>query len=199
MSSTRPRGRRPGQSDTRQDILKAALTLFYRDGYDKVSLRAIARESDVDPALIHHYFDSKTDLFNQSVLNLNLPDATALVGTILDGDTDTVGERAIDAFLQIWATPGAKERFAAMLRASVEAQQAHRPFSEYLATEIFGKVAKAHNHRNAAERGELAVTLILGLVLSRDVMGFPAMRRIKTSQLRQATGQAMQAYLVESW
>ena len=199
MSSNRPRGRRPGQSETRQDILKAALTLFYRDGYDKVSLRAIARQSDVDPALIHHYFDSKTDLFNQSVLNLDLPDAATLVGTILDGDSATIGQRAVDAVLEIWAVPGARERFAAMLRGSVEAQQAHRPFSEYLATEIFGKVAKAQNHRNAAERGELAVTLILGLVLSRDVMGFPAIRRMKTNQLRQAMGQAMQAYLVESW
>lgn len=199
MTSNRPRGRRPGQSDTRQDILTAALTLFYRDGYDKVSLRAIARESNVDPALIHHYFDSKTDLFNQAVLNLDLPDAAELVTTVLEGDPEGIGERAIDVFLRIWAAPGAKERFAAMLRGSVEAQQAHRPFSEYLATEIFSKVAKAQGHRNAQERGELAVTLILGLVLSRDVMGFSAIRRIKTSQLRHATGRAMQTYLVESW
>ena len=62
-SPAKPRGRRPGRADTRGTICRAALTLFSTIGYDKVSLRAIAREADVDPALIHHYFSSKSDLF----------------------------------------------------------------------------------------------------------------------------------------
>ena len=68
MTITTPdkkRGRRPGHADTKQAILDAALTLFSQHGYDKVSLRSVAREAGVDPALIHHYFDRKGALLTQ--------------------------------------------------------------------------------------------------------------------------------------
>ncbi|MCW5953202.1 MAG: helix-turn-helix transcriptional regulator, partial [Propionibacteriaceae bacterium] len=76
--NAKPRGRRPGNSGTRAAIMQAALALFSRNGYDKVSLRAVAREADVDPALIHHYFDSKAELFSRSVLDGDLRPAAIL-------------------------------------------------------------------------------------------------------------------------
>ena len=56
-------GRRPGKVDTKGDIIEAATRVFARKGYDGASLRAIAREAGVDPALVHHYFDGKASLF----------------------------------------------------------------------------------------------------------------------------------------
>ena len=72
IQAHRPRGRRPGRTDTRGAIQAAALALFSEMGYDKVSLRAIARSADVDPALVHHYFENKADLFTRAVLDLPL-------------------------------------------------------------------------------------------------------------------------------
>lgn len=49
-----------------------------------MSLRAIAREADVDPALVHHYFDSKGALFSEALLaGSYIPDD--LVADILAG------------------------------------------------------------------------------------------------------------------
>ena len=58
-----PRGRRPGGEDTRQPIVDAARAEFADQGYDATSLRGIARRAGVDPALVHHYFDGKAQLF----------------------------------------------------------------------------------------------------------------------------------------
>ncbi len=56
-------GRRPGNVDTRGQIIDAAKRVFAAKGYDGASLRAVAREAEVDPALVHHYFDGKASLF----------------------------------------------------------------------------------------------------------------------------------------
>jgi AcrR family transcriptional regulator len=198
IQAHRPRGRRPGRTDTRAAIQAAALTLFSEMGYEKVSLRAIARAADVDPALIHHYFENKADLFARSVLDLPL-DADAIVRQILDGPVEGVGERTIAAFLDAWDRPGAGNRFTAMLRAAVTDPNARRPLSEFLVREVLGKVAESLGHANARFRAQLGVSLVLGLALSRDILELPALVKARNPVLVKALGRAMQAHLVEPW
>jgi AcrR family transcriptional regulator len=52
-------GRRPGPNRTREAILDAARRAFAERGYDAVSLRAVARDAAVDPALVHRFHASK--------------------------------------------------------------------------------------------------------------------------------------------
>ncbi len=172
--------------------------LFSEMGYEKVSLRAIARAAEVDPALIHHYFDSKADLFSRSVLDLPL-DAEAIVRQILEGPSDTIGERTVMVFLEAWAQPGAGERFTAMMRAAVTDSRARRPLSEFMSREVLVKVAEAVGHSNAKLRAQLGVSLLLGLALSRDILELPALVKAKNSTLVKPLGRAMQAHLVDPW
>ena len=66
------RGRRPaGSPDAREAILAAARAAFARDGYN-TSLRGVARQARVDPALVHHYFPERSGLFVESVLGAPL-------------------------------------------------------------------------------------------------------------------------------
>jgi AcrR family transcriptional regulator len=199
VTTSRPRGRRPGHTDTRSVILAAALQLFSEIGYEKVSLRAIARAAGVDPALIHHYFESKPELFAEAVLALPVGDPTEVVAQILDGPRSEVGERAVIALVGAWELPGARERFTAMLRAAVSEPGAQRPLSEYLAKEIYTKVAESLGHANAKQRGQLAVSLILGFALGRDVLGLPALVKLPKAQVSAALGRSMQAYLSDPW
>lgn len=194
----RPRGRRPGQADTKAEIKSAALVLFSEQGYEKVSLRAIARAAGVDPALIHHYFESKADLFARSVLDLPL-EAELIVDQILDGPRDGIGERTIAALLQTWDQPGAKERLTAMLRAAVTDSSARRPLSEFLVREVLVKVAEGAGSDDPRLRGHLAMTQILGLILGRDILALPALTKTKAQTLVVALGRAMQSLLVEPW
>ena len=158
---TKPRGRRPSGTDTRGIICRAALDLFSTFGYEKVSLRAIARAADVDPALIHHYFTSKSDLFAETVLDLPL-EADRVVTEVLAGPRDRIGPAAVAAFLAAYDAPdGARERFTAMLRSAVAQDIAQRPLSEFMSKEVFGPIAERLGHSDFKLRGQLAVALVM--------------------------------------
>lgn len=57
--------------DRREDIIQASTLLFLKDGYKSTTLRRIARNADVNVALIHYYFTSKQGLY-QEVLSAAL-------------------------------------------------------------------------------------------------------------------------------
>ena len=50
-------------ADTKAAILAAARARFAAEGYRSASLRAVARDVGVDPALVVRYFGSKPGLF----------------------------------------------------------------------------------------------------------------------------------------
>ena len=60
-------GRRKGNPGTREAILAAARDAFAERGYDKATIRQIAAGAVVDPALVHHYFGTKEQLFLATV------------------------------------------------------------------------------------------------------------------------------------
>ncbi|CUR61447.1 hypothetical protein NOCA1240550 [metagenome] len=63
MSTRTSRGRRPGAPDTRAQVLDAARTSFAEKGFRATTIRAVAATAGVDPALVHHYFGTKDNLF----------------------------------------------------------------------------------------------------------------------------------------
>src|ERR1700683_3508417 len=68
MSAAAAAGRRPGNADTRGEIVEAAKRVFAAKGYDGASLRAVAPAARGGPALVPralapHYFDGKASLF----------------------------------------------------------------------------------------------------------------------------------------
>ena len=200
MPNTRPRGRRPGNVDTRAEITAAALRLFSTEGYDKVSLRAVAREAGVDPALIHHYFENKAELFTLAVIAVPVEDAPAAVVRIMEGPRKTIGERTIDVVMETFERPGASERFSALLRSAMTSHAPRHPLSEFMAREIFAKVAyAAGNTGDAALRGQLAMMALVGYVMSRDVMHFPALVAQRRPDMVTQLGRTMQGYLVDPW
>jgi len=62
--------RRRGREATTAAILDAAEELFYKHGYEGVTVRDVAGRAGVSHALVHQYAGSKTDLF-RTVLSRN--------------------------------------------------------------------------------------------------------------------------------
>ncbi len=93
--SRRP-GRRPGANETRGAILAAARNAFATHGYEKATIRGIAREADVDPALVHHFYGSKAEVFQAAVSDVLAPIAEAMdaVGPGADPSVRPSGWRA---------------------------------------------------------------------------------------------------------
>lgn len=60
----RPYTPRLPPAERRAQLLDAALAVIERDGYDGVSIDAIAREADVTRPVVYHVFDGLTDLLS---------------------------------------------------------------------------------------------------------------------------------------
>src|SRR5690606_1060935 len=71
---TRAPGRPVGRgADQRERLLDAAIACFVRQGIRATSLRAIASEARVTPALLHYYFGDKAQLVDALVEERMLP------------------------------------------------------------------------------------------------------------------------------
>lgn len=73
MSNIKKIGR-PAQNENKQGkLIDAAKKLFVEHDYDKVSIRAIAAQAEVDSALIRYYFQSKLGLFTAMMQEMTAP------------------------------------------------------------------------------------------------------------------------------
>ena len=112
------RARRPGRpvagpTDQRESLLDAAKQAFARDGYAGASLRAIARDARVSPALAAYYFGDKAGLL-QAVLDLRVaPLAQSLQGVILSGGATALAR--LEAFVNAYTVTAARNRWLPQL------------------------------------------------------------------------------------
>jgi len=188
-------GRRAGPTLTRTQILEAARAAFASRGYDAVSLRGIARDAGVDPALVHHFFDTKPKLFAAA---MELPlDPDAFVESLLAGDRDTLGERLVRAVVALWDGDGAFHGFIGLIRGAVSHADAARLLREFVSGELLGRLARAAAPDAPQARAALAGTQIIGLAMARKVVAIEPLARADPAWLAAAVGPSIQRYLTE--
>ena len=189
------RGRSPAGEDTRSAIIDAARTEFSAKGYDASSLRAIARLAEVDPALVHHYFEGKAALFVESMsLPVNL---SFVIDTILSGPREQVGERLVRTFFDIWDSPQGRERLVALIRSAGSHDDAARMVRGFLAREVFAKVALSLGVPQPHLRAGMAAAQMIGLAMMRYVIGFEPLVRASTDEIVALVAPTLQRYLAD--
>ena len=193
-----PRGRRPGGVDTRQAIVEAARGDFAEQGYDGTSLRGIARRAAVDPALVHHYFGGKAQLF-AAVMDIPA-DPAALIGAVVEGPREQVGEALVRTFLAVWDSEEGRQRFQALMRAAVTHDEATRMLREFLTREVFGRVveslaAEGERPADLELRAGMAASQMVGLAMMRYIVEFPAVVDAGHDELAALVGPTIQRYL----
>jgi AcrR family transcriptional regulator len=194
-AAQRGRGRRPGGPDTRAAIVDAARSSFAAKGYDKASLRGIARDAGVDPALVHHYFDGKAALFAETMAVPVNP--AEVIGRVLEGDRDRLGWRLVETFLTVWEPPERREALVALARSSMTSEEAARMLREFLGREVFGRVAASTGAADPQLRGALAASQMIGLVMARYVVRLPGLADASRAELVEHLGPVLQRYLVD--
>lgn len=189
----RPAGRRPGESGTREAILRAAKAAFSAQGYTATSLRAVARSAEVDPSLVTHFFGSKAGLFDAAV---ELPvDPATLVSGLLAGDAAGLGERVLRAFLGVWdGTPG-QGPMLAMLRGAVS----HPDSADRLRTLLLRVILRPLVAGTAADqpdrRAALVASQLVGLAMTRYVLRVEPIASASADELVPVLGATLQRYL----
>lgn len=185
-------GRRSGNVDTREDILAAARSLFAAHGYDATSLRAIARAAEVDPALVHHYFDGKPEVFT-SAFALPL-DPDAMVPRAVEGPRDELGERVVRLYLDVWRGPGA-EHLAGILRSALTHDAAAAMLREFMTSTLLEGIAQSLDVDDPRTRASLCAAHLVGLGILRQVIGFAPLRELDDDQVVAWVAPTLQRYL----
>jgi AcrR family transcriptional regulator len=169
MASPRTRN----ATQTRADILAAARRRFGSDGYERTTLRAVAADVGVDPALVIRYFGSKQDLFAAAAeFTLDLPDLTAL-------NPDDVADALLLSFFAVWEYD---TTFVALLRAAMSSPTAADTMRRVFATQVAPKLA-AVTPDHAAERAGLMGAFVVGLATTRYVLANPAVADLSHDEL----------------
>lgn len=160
-------GRRAGDSGSREAILAAARARFAGYGYDGATIRAIASDAGVDPALVHHYFGTKEQLF---VSALQLPiDPRQLAASVINaGPREEMGERMVRFFLQVWGDEHSRAPLLAMIRSAATNEQAATTVRQFVTTALLSRVADASGVSRL--RIETAVAQLIGIALLRYVV-----------------------------
>ncbi|HET8599163.1 MAG TPA: TetR family transcriptional regulator [Segeticoccus sp.] len=190
-----PRGRRPAGTDTRAEIVHAASRVFASKGYQAASLRGIARDAGVDPALVHHYFAGKRELFVEA---MRLPfDPAERIGAMVAGPPEQLGERIAAGFFAIWEVPESRERFVALVRSAVSDDDAGRMLREFVAREIVGRIGAAAVSPDGGERAALVASQLIGLAMLRYVVRVPQVTDVPLARLVEQVAPTLQRYLTE--
>ncbi|HXO51530.1 MAG TPA: TetR family transcriptional regulator [Mycobacterium sp.] len=169
MASPRTRN----ATKTRADILAAARLRFGSDGYERTTLRAVAADVGVDPALVIRYFGSKRDLFAAAAeFTLDLPDLTAV-------HPDDVADALLPSFFAVWEND---TTFVALLRAAMTSPIAADTMRRIFATQVAPKLA-AVTPDHPAQRAGLMGAFVIGLATTRYVLANPAVADLGHGEL----------------
>jgi AcrR family transcriptional regulator len=192
--SNHPRGRRPGPSTTRDEILAAARASFAAEGYAGTSVRGVAARADVDPALVHRFFGSKDGLLT-AALQLAAQPGEHIPG-VVEGDPETLGERVVGYFLRVWETPSSRDVMLAMLRSAATNERAAELLRAFVGREILGRVAAGLDPETAPMRAALAGSQLVGLATARYIVKLEPLASAPAEAVAAAVAPTVQRYLL---
>jgi AcrR family transcriptional regulator len=186
-------GRPPGTSDTRERILVSARDLFARNGIDKTSIRAIASDAGVDPALVHHYFGTKTQLFAAAI---HIPiDPMDVIGPLRDVPVDRIGYVLPSILLPLWDSEMGKG-FVAVLRsllAGNDVSLIRSCLQEIIAAEVGSRVDNPPG--SGRTRIQFVASQLVGIVMARYILELEPFKSLPVEQIAETIAPNLQRYL----
>ncbi|MFE2053608.1 TetR family transcriptional regulator [Streptomyces sp. NPDC059459] len=193
---TRRRGRPPRteSAGTRDRILTAAREEFSERGYEKTSVRGIAKAAGVDPALVHHYFGTKEQVF-EAAIEVALAPVRGASGAVADGPADGVGERLTRFFFGLWENPATRTPLLAIVRSAFDNETAAAVFRRLVAAQLLRRVAAQLDGPDAELRTELAAAQLVGCAVLRYVIKAEPLASADPEQLVARLAPVVQGHL----
>jgi AcrR family transcriptional regulator len=186
-------GRRPGTSDTRDQILAVARRRFATRGYDATSLRGIAIDAKVDPALLIHYFGTKEGLFTAAT---GLPTGLSEVFAGQQGQTlRDFAESLARSYLGFVDSDQSRNAILALVRSAVSNEKAAAMLREFLAAELLPVIASRTGHENAPLRAGLVAAQLMGVAMLRHVVRLDPVARATPDEIVALVAPVIEHYL----
>ncbi len=174
--------RRRNAANTREAILASARTAFTKSGYDGAGVREIASGAGVTAMLVNRYFGSKEQLFAEVVAR-TMAAPVILTPEILEAGNP--GEAIAEALVDLTRSEASPlDGFLIM----------HRSGSSRRAAEIGREQIETHHHKTmtaalsgklAPQRAAVALALVAGIQIMRQMIGLSALSKAKRKDLVQ--------------
>ncbi|MCI0660869.1 MAG: TetR family transcriptional regulator [Acidobacteria bacterium] len=186
MKNEKKTGRRRSET-TKAEILAAARERFGADGYERATIRAIAADAAIDPAMVMRYYGSKEKLFAAAAeFDLRLPDLSVL-------PRRRAGKVLIGHLLERWESD---DTLKALLRAAVTNEAAAARMRAIFAAQLKPAItAFSGDAASAGTRAGLIATQALGLALCRYVLRLPPVVAMERAEVISWIGPTFQRYL----
>ncbi|MDP3891661.1 TetR family transcriptional regulator [Nocardioides sp.] len=192
MSEAPRRGRRPGASGAQAAILAAARKSFATAGFSGTTIRGVASAAAVDPALVHHYFGTKADLF---IAALELPvDPRALLLPAMEPGPEGAAERLLRVFLSVWDDPVARLPLLALVRGVMEPSGQQLVRDGWLPV-VVGPVLGALGVDDLERRVPLVASQVIGLIIVRYVLAVEPLASMPPEEVVAVYAPTLQRYL----
>ncbi|MEU7839166.1 MULTISPECIES: TetR family transcriptional regulator [unclassified Nonomuraea] len=167
---------------TERRILEAARKLFADLGFERTTIRAVAKAAEVDPALVMQYFGSKQDLFSAAVAVAPAPVAT--------GDADDLVEQLIGSLgLKMGELP---QSSLAMMRSMLTHPEAGASARAVLSRQIH-QVGESIPGGDARLRAALMTTIMLGVTVGHQLLELDELREASQADIARVLRPALRA------
>jgi AcrR family transcriptional regulator len=187
-----------GDSGTRAAIFAAARSRFADHGYDGATIRAIAADAGVDPALVHHFYGNKERLF-AAAMQLPVVPSEVLAAAFTDrAPGASVGDLLVRTALATWGDAELRSTFFGLLRSALTSERAAAMLREFLSDAILGPIAQlagAIEPADAEYRAALVASQLVGLAMTRYVLAFGPVAIADPDDLAATIGPTLDRYL----
>jgi AcrR family transcriptional regulator len=167
--------------------------LFARNGIDKTSIRAIAAAAGVDPALVHHYYGTKTKLFAAAI---HIPiDPMEVIVPMRETPVEELGHKLPSVLLALWDSEMGKG-FIAELRSLLAGNDVSlfRSFlQEVIAVEVGSRVDNPPG--TGLIRVQFVASQLVGLVMARYILELEPFKSLPIEQIAETVAPNLQRYL----
>jgi len=189
----KPRGPREEPGVMVERIIDAARASFARNGWAGTTLRGVAREVDVDPALLHYYFSSKEELLDAST---RPPDAWLdSIATTNSVPLRERGEAIVRNVIWGWNQPEISEVLGSILMTAAHEPRTREKLRAFVTASLLPAIADRIEGEERLLRASLVATQVIGLVMMRWVWEIEPIASLPEDELVALVAPNIQRYL----
>jgi AcrR family transcriptional regulator len=170
--------------------LAAARAHFAQRGYERTTIRGVARAAGVDPALVLHFYRTKEDLFSAA---MHFPRLSDVLSEVFAPGAAELGERVTRFFFRTWDSP-AGAGLLGLVRSVHTSEPAAAMMREFISQELLARVAPRLSGRERKLRATLAVSHLLGVATLRYVVKLEPIASAPAATLARWIGPTIQRY-----
>jgi len=176
---------------TEESIRVAAKELFAECGFERTTIRGVARRAGVDPALVMQYFGSKEGLFAEAARWSGESE------TVLTASREALPAAALSDLFERFEGTGADRKAAvALLRACLTHPEAARVMRDEVMCDRIRAVAATVGGEDAELRAGLVGACLIGLTIARNLLAIEPVASADRADLERLLEPALRA-LVE--